>query len=84
MRFPVHNVVANEYDGFYNDTIVDGELVTDREPNGQMVVRYLAFDLLASQGQNIISKPLTKRLAVGSGPFDDIAHWSCLQLTNGF
>ncbi|KAF9170302.1 Dcp1p-Dcp2p decapping enzyme complex alpha subunit [Mortierella sp. AD010] len=55
--------VANEHRVLHNDTIVDGELVTDREPNGQLVVRYLAFDLLAYRGQSIIAKPLTSRLA---------------------
>ncbi|KAG0368348.1 Dcp1p-Dcp2p decapping enzyme complex alpha subunit [Gamsiella multidivaricata] len=59
LRFPV----AKEHNVFHNDTIVDGELVTDREPNGQFVVRYLAFDLLAYSGQSIIAKPLTSRLA---------------------
>ncbi|KAF9199125.1 Dcp1p-Dcp2p decapping enzyme complex alpha subunit [Haplosporangium sp. Z 27] len=55
--------VAKEHRVLHNDTIVDGELVTDREPNGQLVVRYLAFDLLAYRGQSIIAKPLTSRLA---------------------
>ncbi|KAF9954577.1 Dcp1p-Dcp2p decapping enzyme complex alpha subunit [Mortierella alpina] len=59
LRFPV----AKELNVFHNDTIVDGELVADREPNGQYVIRYLAFDLLAYRGQSIVSKPLTSRLA---------------------
>ncbi|KAI8601675.1 putative mRNA capping enzyme alpha subunit [Dissophora ornata] len=58
LRFPV----ANDATVFHNDTIVDGELVMDREPNGQLSVRYLAFDLLAYRGTSIISKPLTSRL----------------------
>lgn len=45
---------------------MDGELVTDQEPDGSQVVRYLAFDLLAHNGQNIIKKPLRSRLAVSS------------------
>ncbi|KAF9433423.1 Dcp1p-Dcp2p decapping enzyme complex alpha subunit [Entomortierella beljakovae] len=57
LRFP-----SRDHQSLQNDTIVDGELVTDREPNGEHVVRYLAFDLLAHGGQNIISKPLTSRL----------------------
>ncbi|KAF9115237.1 Dcp1p-Dcp2p decapping enzyme complex alpha subunit [Mortierella sp. AM989] len=54
--------VANEHRVLHNDTIVDGELVTDQEPNGQLLVRYLAFDLLAYRGMSIIDKPLTSRL----------------------
>lgn len=50
----------------HNDTIVDGELVIDQEPDGTLVTRYLAFDLLAYNGNNIIAKPLTSRLGVSN------------------
>jgi len=53
----------------HNDTIVDGELVIDKEPNGAYVTRYLAFDLLAYHGNNIIAKPFSSRLAVRCSPF---------------
>ncbi|KAG0197787.1 Dcp1p-Dcp2p decapping enzyme complex alpha subunit [Mortierella sp. GBA30] len=59
LRFPA----AKDFNRLHNDTIVDGELVADREPDGQYVIRYLAFDLLAYHGQSIIAKPLTSRLA---------------------
>ncbi|KAF9182866.1 Dcp1p-Dcp2p decapping enzyme complex alpha subunit [Haplosporangium sp. Z 767] len=59
LRFPV----ANDRNVFHNDTIVDGELVSDLEPNGERVVKYLAFDLLAYRGNCITAKPLTSRLA---------------------
>ncbi|KAF9408575.1 Dcp1p-Dcp2p decapping enzyme complex alpha subunit [Podila epigama] len=59
LRFPA----AGNPGVFHNDTIVDGELVTDIEPNGQQLVRYLAFDLLAYHGHSIIDKPLKSRLA---------------------
>ncbi|KAF9337360.1 Dcp1p-Dcp2p decapping enzyme complex alpha subunit [Podila minutissima] len=49
--------------GLLHETVVDGELVTDTEPDGQQLVRYLAFDLLATNGQSIIDKPLGSRLA---------------------
>ncbi|KAG0344206.1 Dcp1p-Dcp2p decapping enzyme complex alpha subunit [Podila humilis] len=49
--------------GYLHETVVDGELVTDTEPDGQLLVRYLAFDLLATNGQSIIDKPLKSRLA---------------------
>lgn len=50
--------------GLLHETVVDGELVTDTEADGQQLVRYLAFDLLATNGQSIIDKPLGSRLAV--------------------
>ncbi|KAK3829729.1 MAG: mRNA capping enzyme, catalytic domain-containing protein [Linnemannia gamsii] len=59
LRFPI----AGNLQAYHNETIVDGELVTDQEPDGSQVVRYLAFDLLAHNGQNIIKKPLRSRLA---------------------
>jgi ATP-dependent DNA ligase len=62
LRFPI----AGNLQAYHNETIVDGELVTDQEPDGSQVVRYLAFDLLAYNGQNIIKKPLRSRLAVSS------------------
>ncbi|KAF9390638.1 Dcp1p-Dcp2p decapping enzyme complex alpha subunit [Podila verticillata] len=49
--------------GLLHETVVDGELVTDTEADGQHLVRYLAFDLLATNGQSIIDKPLGSRLA---------------------
>ncbi|KFH71141.1 hypothetical protein MVEG_03987 [Podila verticillata NRRL 6337] len=49
--------------GLLHETVVDGELVTDAEADGQHLVRYLAFDLLATNGQSIIDKPLGSRLA---------------------
>ncbi|KAF9975355.1 Dcp1p-Dcp2p decapping enzyme complex alpha subunit [Actinomortierella ambigua] len=48
---------------WHNDTIVDGELIVDREPNGQLTMRFLAFDLLAVHGQNLIHKTFGSRLA---------------------
>ncbi|KAF9922598.1 Dcp1p-Dcp2p decapping enzyme complex alpha subunit [Linnemannia zychae] len=59
LRFPI----AGNLQAYHNETIVDGELVTDLEPDGSQVVRYLAFDLLAYNGNNIIKKPLRSRLA---------------------
>ena len=50
--------------GLLHETVIDGELVTDMEADGQHLVRYLAFDLLATNGQSIIDKPLKSRLAV--------------------
>ncbi|KAF9084776.1 Dcp1p-Dcp2p decapping enzyme complex alpha subunit [Mortierella sp. GBA35] len=59
LRFPV----AGNLSIYHNETIVDGELVTDQEPDGSQVVRFLAFDLLCYNGQNIIKRTLKSRLA---------------------
>ncbi|GJE90746.1 mRNA capping enzyme [Phanerochaete sordida] len=43
-------------------TIVDGELVTDTDPRTQQdTVRFLAFDCLVVDDQNVMSRPLDKR-----------------------
>ncbi|EJF66090.1 mRNA capping enzyme, alpha subunit [Dichomitus squalens LYAD-421 SS1] len=44
------------------DTIVDGELVVDVDPRTkQETLRYLAFDCLVVDNQNVMSRPLDKR-----------------------
>ncbi|KAH7926628.1 mRNA capping enzyme [Leucogyrophana mollusca] len=44
------------------DTIIDGELVIDFDPRTrQEALRYLAFDCLVVDGQNVMSRPLDKR-----------------------
>ncbi|KAJ7685345.1 mRNA capping enzyme, catalytic domain-containing protein [Mycena polygramma] len=44
------------------DTIVDGELVFDLDPRtNHDTMRFLAFDCLVVDGQNIMSRPLDKR-----------------------
>ncbi|KAJ7775028.1 mRNA capping enzyme, catalytic domain-containing protein [Mycena metata] len=46
------------------DTIVDGELVYDVDPRTkQETLRFLAFDCLVVDGQNIMARPLDKRYA---------------------
>ncbi|KAL4067692.1 mRNA capping enzyme [Scleroderma citrinum] len=44
------------------DTILDGELVIDVDPQSKReVLRYLAFDCLVFNGERVMSKPLDKR-----------------------
>ncbi|KAL1411190.1 Dcp1p-Dcp2p decapping enzyme complex alpha subunit [Vanrija albida] len=46
------------------DTLLDGELVIDVDPqSGQHFLRYYAFDCLVINGENIMKKPLVKRFA---------------------
>ncbi|KAJ9086456.1 Dcp1p-Dcp2p decapping enzyme complex alpha subunit [Entomophthora muscae] len=47
--------------GFHHLTLIDGELVNDRERNGKTVLRFLAFDLLSIDGRSMINKPFTSR-----------------------
>ncbi|KAI0729937.1 mRNA capping enzyme, catalytic domain-containing protein [Fomitopsis betulina] len=67
-----HNTYR-ELNGFYfphfedprkplRSTIVDGELVIDVDPRTrQETLRYLAFDCLVVDGQNVMQRPLDKR-----------------------
>ncbi|KAK3818378.1 MAG: mRNA capping enzyme, catalytic domain-containing protein [Benniella sp.] len=83
LRFPTPNpqrIYTMENIVDHNDTIVDGELVIDKEPNGAYVTRYLAFDLLAYHGNNIIAKPFSSRLARLQQefvtPYRDMMQWA--------
>ncbi|KAF8921076.1 mRNA capping enzyme [Mucidula mucida] len=56
--FPHHMNLKNPL----GSTIVDGELVMDKDPkSGQTTLRYLAFDCLVADGQNVMPRPLDKR-----------------------
>ncbi|KAJ3556416.1 hypothetical protein NP233_g11983 [Leucocoprinus birnbaumii] len=58
LYFPHHENPRNPL----MDTLVDGELVIDVDPRTQQeTVRYLAFDCLVADNQNVMSKPLDKR-----------------------
>lgn len=47
----------------HNGTIVDGELVLDKKPDGSKELRFLVFDLLAVNGTLYTNRPTDKRLA---------------------
>ena len=47
---------------FHEETILDGELVEDRPPNGPPEFKYLVFDCLVLDGQRLLDRPLDKRL----------------------
>ncbi|EGF98994.1 uncharacterized protein MELLADRAFT_45847 [Melampsora larici-populina 98AG31] len=46
---------------YLKDTIIDGELVIDVEPKIGQVLRFLVFDCIALEGQNLMHKPLNNR-----------------------
>lgn len=49
--------------GFHVGTLLDGELVRQRFPNGKQRLAYLIFDLLAVDGEDVTNRPFDKRLA---------------------
>lgn len=48
---------------FHLNTLVDGELVNDRLPNGGSQLKYLVFDCLFLDGNSLMHRTLDKRLA---------------------
>ena len=62
-RDSLHIPVPNDFTGFHTGTLLDGELVRQSFPNGQVRLAYLIFDCLAIDNENITSKPFDKRLA---------------------
>ena len=48
---------------FHTGTLVDGELVNDRESSGETQMKYLVFDCLALGNVPMINRTLDKRLA---------------------
>ncbi|KAL8963428.1 MAG: hypothetical protein Q9193_000315 [Seirophora villosa] len=48
---------------FHLNTLVDGELVNDRLPNGGTQLKYLVFDCLYLDGNGLMHRTLDKRLA---------------------
>lgn len=67
------------FQSFHVDTIIDGELVLDREPNAPpkqdqgippgYVLKYLVFDCLVLDKKPLMHRTLDKRLAVSFPPF---------------
>jgi len=47
---------------FHTETLIDGELVLDRLPNGEQRRTYLVFDCLALDGKPLLQRTLDKRM----------------------
>lgn len=60
LHFPI---AGEDKTAFHTDTIVDGELVNDTQPNGAVEMRYLVFDCLILDGNSLLHRTLDKRLA---------------------
>ena len=61
LHFPVPN--DETFQNFHIQTIIDGELVNDRMPNGELQLKYLVFDCLMLDGNGLMHRTLDKRLA---------------------
>ena len=48
---------------FHTQTLLDGELVNDRQPDGSLKMQFLVFDCLIMDGNNLMRRSLDKRLA---------------------
>ncbi|QSZ28917.1 hypothetical protein DSL72_003424 [Monilinia vaccinii-corymbosi] len=59
LHFPIPRDVA----GFHKNTLIDGELVLDRLPNGEMQPKYLVFDCMVLDGNSLMNRTLDKRIA---------------------
>ncbi|KAJ2620919.1 Dcp1p-Dcp2p decapping enzyme complex alpha subunit [Coemansia sp. RSA 1290] len=58
--FPVPN--NDKFNQFHNRTLIDAELVVDREPDGRQVRKLLGFDALVVNGTSCMERKLEKRL----------------------
>ena len=51
------------WSSFHTETLLDGELLYDSMPDGSRVLKYLVFDALFLDGQDLTARTLDKRLA---------------------
>ena len=59
----LHFPLADDEQLFHQATLVDGELVNDRQPNGMIQLKYLVFDCMVLNEQSLMQRTLDKRLA---------------------
>lgn len=58
----LHFPLPEDEQNFHTATLVDGELVNDRQPDGSLQLRYLVFDCLVLDGLSMMHRTLDKRL----------------------
>ena len=63
LYLPHHEDKSGMFERFHDHTILDGELVEDRIPGQKPVRKFLVFDCLVLDGNNLMHRPLDKRLA---------------------
>ena len=59
----LHFPIPRNVEGFHTNTIIDGELVIDKLPGGEIQPKYLVFDCLIIDGNSLMNRTLDKRLA---------------------
>ena len=59
----LHFPTLDSEQSFHVATLVDGELVNDREPSGRIQLKYLVFDCLILSDYKLLHRTLDKRLA---------------------
>ena len=59
----LHFPLPGEDQLFHIGTLIDGELVNDKLPNGTIQMKYLVFDCMVLEGTNLMPRTLDKRLA---------------------
>ncbi|KAK1307652.1 hypothetical protein QJS10_CPA09g01274 [Acorus calamus] len=61
MRFPSRSVNEDSSEKFHHLTLLDGEMIIDKLPNGKLERRYLAYDLMAVNNQSVSECPFSER-----------------------
>lgn len=61
LHFPMPG--DDTYQGFHENTLIDGELVLDKDSHHQISAKYLVFDCLVLDGSPLMHRTLDKRLA---------------------
>lgn len=59
----LHFPVPKFKEGWHTNTIIDGELVMDRMPEGGFQPKFLVFDCMMLDGNSLMNRTLDKRLA---------------------
>lgn len=59
----LHFPVPRDVQGFHINTLIDGELVFDKLPDGTQQAKYLVFDCMVLDGNSLMNRTLDKRLA---------------------
>jgi mRNA guanylyltransferase len=59
----LHFPVPRDLEAFHINSLIDGELVIDKLPNGQIQPKYLVFDCMVLDGNSLMNRSLDKRIA---------------------
>jgi mRNA guanylyltransferase len=59
----LHFPIPRDMQAFHINSLIDGELVMNKKPNGGYQPTYLVFDCMVLDGHSLMSRPLDKRIA---------------------